>query len=323
VDCAGAVALDAANLTTTEMLFDHDFEVSGAVRLSNAVVANDVNFDNASLTSLAGQQMSIGGSLLLRNGVCVAEAIDLTGLTAAGSIDVVEARFDPDSVLTLRHLRARSLVLTPRTPPKRVDLRHTRVEELVDDPRVWASEIQLRELAYNTVTGTNDDSVHSRIAWLQRDPDGYSPQPYEQLAVMYRRTGNDPAARTVSVAKHRHQRTTLDPASKLANWLLFITVGYGYRTSRSGLWLLAFLAVGAKVFHDAYPTHMIAKSQPGPPFSAIAFAVDTVVPLIDLGQRASWQPLGIALYWSWILTIAGWILTTAIVASITGLLKKD
>jgi hypothetical protein len=39
--------------------------------------------------------------------------------------------------------------------------------------------------------------VHRRLAWLRRDPDGYLPQPYEQLAAVYRRTGHDWEARRV------------------------------------------------------------------------------------------------------------------------------
>jgi hypothetical protein len=43
---------------------------------------------------------------------------------------------------------------------------------------------------------------------------------------------------------------------KLWNWLLYVTVGYGYRTWLAGLWLVGLLSVGALVFDRAYPTHM-------------------------------------------------------------------
>lgn len=44
---------------------------------------------------------------------------------------------------------------------------------------------------------------------------------------------------------------------------------------------------------------------------------------MDLGQKSAWEPQGNALYWSWALTGAGWVLTTAVVAGLTGILKRD
>jgi hypothetical protein len=110
---------------------------------------------------------------------------------------------------------------------------------------------------------------------------------------------------------------------KLWNWTLYLTVGYGYRPWQAGLWLLALVASGSYVFGDAYPSHMAPKTPATGAFHPIAYALDVLVPIINLGQRDAWQPQGAALYWSWGLTVAGWILTTAIVAGLTGVLKRD
>jgi len=48
-----------------------------------------------------------------------------------------------------------------------------------------------------------------------------------------------------------------------------------------------------------------------------------LLPIIDLGQQDSWQPTGIALYVYWVLIIVGWVLTSAFVAGITGIFKRD
>ncbi|MGH8932336.1 MAG: hypothetical protein ACRDZO_17375 [Egibacteraceae bacterium] len=45
-----------------------------------------------------------------------------------------------------------------------------------------------------------------RLDWLARDPDGYSPQKYEQLASAYRRAGNEQEAQVVAIAKQRARR---------------------------------------------------------------------------------------------------------------------
>ena len=48
-----------------------------------------------------------------------------------------------------------------------------------------------------------------------------------------------------------------------------------------------------------------------------------MLPIVSLGQKNAWQPQGSALYWSWALTGAGWVLTTAVVAGLTGILKRN
>jgi hypothetical protein len=58
-------------------------------------------------------------------------------------------------------------------------------------------------------------------------------------------------------------------------------------------------------------------------FNAPVYALDVLLPIIDLGQQDSWQPTGIALYAYWTFIIVGWVLTSAFVAGITGIFKRD
>jgi hypothetical protein len=68
---------------------------------------------------------------------------------------------------------------------------------------------------------------------------------------------------------------------------------------------------------------MIATRHPPMTFSAPVYTLDVLLPIIDLGQQASWQPTGITLYFYWTLIILGWTLTTALVAGLTGIFKRD
>jgi hypothetical protein len=70
-------------------------------------------------------------------------------------------------------------------------------------------------------------------------------------------------------------------------------------------------------------SHMIATAVHPPAFNPLAYTADVILPIVDLGQKSAWQPQGSALYWSWALTVAGWVLTTAVVAGLTGILKHD
>jgi len=114
--------------------------------------------------------------------------------------------------------------------------------------------------------------------------------------------------------------------SRIWNSLLYWTIGYGYRTWQAGLWLLGFLLVGWVVFAEAYPSYMTATKAPGqalPHFQPFVYALDTLVPVVDLHQQDNWIPQGLAQWWAWVSILAGWVLTTAVVAALTGLVKKD
>ncbi len=60
-----------------------------------------------------------------------------------------------------------------------------------------------------------------------------------------------------------------------------------------------------------------------PEWNAVLYTVDVVFPFIDLGEQASWHAGGPAAWWMLGLTIAGWLLVTAVVAGLTNALKRD
>ncbi len=68
---------------------------------------------------------------------------------------------------------------------------------------------------------------------------------------------------------------------------------------------------------------MIATSRHPMPVNAPIYALDVPLPIINLGQQDSWQQTGIALGVYWALIILRWVLTTALVAGLTGVVKRD
>lgn len=65
-------------------------------------------------------------------------------------------------------------------------------------------------------------------------------------------------------------------------------------------------------------------------FNALAYGLDLVLPLVDLGQTAAWAPskdrgwLGCLMWWGrWILTLAGWVVTSLGLAAVTGFVQKN
>jgi hypothetical protein len=157
-------------------------------------------------------------------------------------------------------------------------------------------------------------------------PAATAPKPYEQLAAVYRRAGRDQDARTVAIAKQRARRRTLGLPGRLWSLLLAVLVGYGYRTWLAVVWLAGFLLVGWAVLDRAHSHQELALSRPGeahPGFHGGIYALDTLLPVVDLHQQAVWVPRGGAQWWAWASILAGWVLTTAVVAALTGILKRD
>lgn len=242
-----------------------------------------------------------------------------------GSLDFTSALLDEPAgnTLDLRGVTARTLITRPATPPDQIDLRHASVIVLDDEPATWPARLLLRGFTYENMEHGRSVSVSTRLGWLEKDAEGYIPQPYEQLVSTYRRADHEEAARKVALAKRRRQRQVLNPPAKIWNWLLYLTIGYGYRTWLAGLWLLGLMLAGAAVFAHAYPADMIATSRHPMPFNAPIYALDVLLPIINLGQQDSWQPTGIALWVYWALIILGWALTSALVAGLTGIVKQD
>ena len=227
-----------------------------------------------------------------------------------------------------------------------------------------------------------DSLPESRDATITRDRaiDRFKPQPYLQLARVLRTAGLDTAADEVIVRleRHRNRYSGFSDLTRFGRWLFFdLLLRYGFDRSRPAIALLGLAAISAVVFQIGYcnneilPTwhnkeDLTAPADPTRPlvaFNAFVFAVDSLVPLVDLNQKDNWEaeplavrepgrepkveqssdaqnsgpvpwfdiPRYIALMWDYpsravaLLVIinkcVGWVLTTAFVGGVTGVLR--
>jgi hypothetical protein len=203
------------------------------------------------------------------------------------------------------------LSLLPERTDGTVDLRHGRVEVLHDDPNRWPAELRLDGARYTALQPVRTGP--ERLGWLDRDPDGYRPQPYEQLATVYRQIGHEPDARTVLLVKQRRRRRQLSPAGAAWGLLQDGLVGYGYRPGRAALWLLVLIAVGTTVF-SLYPP---GATSGGTVFNPPVYTLDLLIPIVDFGQERAFGIGGSAQWLAYALTAMGWILFTAVAAALT------
>jgi hypothetical protein len=329
-------ALNVNGLTVDQEMFcDEEFTATGEVNLVGAHIGGSLILSGATLTNPDGYALSAARLIVDRDMFCEKEftatgEVSLAGAHIGGSLSFSGATLSNPGgrVLDLQELQASTLFLRGLSkPPSRVEFPHAEVGTLLDDPASWPREAVLDGFIYDALFENRPVSARQRLDWLASNPRGYSPQPYEQLAAVYRRSGRDQDARTIAIAKQRARRRTLGPAERLWALLLDGLVGYGYRTWLAGLWLVGFWLAGWAVFDRAHANGtLVLTTKPGearPSFHGAVYALDTLLPVVDLRQQAVWIPRGGAQWWAWASILAGWVLTTAVVAALTGLLKRD
>ncbi|MFB4312123.1 hypothetical protein [Actinomadura sp. GTD37] len=323
----GRTALSADALIVEQSAYCRGLTAEGEIRLIGARIGGVADFTGARLANpgrraLYAVRLTVEGDLMLRRGFTAEGGLQLSGARVGGQIEIADAVLTRPrrQALDLTAATAQELVLRPRqTPEGRVNLTNAQVGIFEDDRRTWPDDLLLQGFAYDALSG-GDADVRARLRWASRHGGGYTPQIYDQLAAAYRRTGHEASARRVAIAKQWHRRKVLSPPGKLTNWLLYLTVGYGYRTWLAAIWLAALLALGTQLF-DA--DQMARAATTAPSFNAFGYTLDVLLPIGDLGQQKSWQPTGAAQFWTWTFMAAGWILSTAVIAGLTGILRRD
>lgn len=154
--------------------------------------------------------------------------------------------------------------------------------------------MRLGGLIYTNLTSDPEPPVTQRIGWLMRDPDGYHPQPYEQLAAYYRGLGQDGNARRVLIAKSRtHRRMTpckwqiprlarplFATVWRIPGWLFDALSGYGYLPWRAFWWLVTAVATGTVLLNGS-----TSKPTGNDTMNALLLALDSAVPTTPFGIR--------------------------------------
>ncbi|MQA82912.1 MAG: hypothetical protein GEV10_31410 [Streptosporangiales bacterium] len=329
----GGTALEAADLVVGGNAFVRNgFSAKGIVVLTGADVGGEFDLRRARLSNagdyaLAGRGLKVGGDMICGDAFTSDGCIRLRDARIGGRLDFGEAELTgaKDGVgLDAEGLRASALVLMPVRPPDGVvDLTDAHVGTFLDRPSSWPKVLRLRGFVYESVT-TKGVPVKKRLKeWVSRHEGGYAPGPYDELAAAYRRAGYGERARRVSLEKQWCRRSKLNVFGKAWNWFLWATVGYGYRTWLAAVWLAAILVLGSLVFAVLHPAELHPAGAGTPAFNAFAYTVDVLLPVGDLGQQAAWQAEGAAVWWSFGLALAGWLLVTAVVAGLTNALSRD
>jgi hypothetical protein len=221
--------------------------------------------------------------------------------------------------------------------------------------------LHLNGFSYGKLGGDRQATLDQRLAWIRsqyqvvgerkqlglfafREWAGFTVQPYEQLASAYQQAGQDGQARRAIIASRvdRRKYGNLGVVGWVGNWLLDKTIRYGYQNWRAvGLLAGAYaavvvLAVLAQHHHVIVPVGTFKGHAPSaidctsnyPCFYPAIYAVDVVIPVINVHQAAYWGIDGHArMGWAWVgglsvATVFGWAAATFRVAGMSSLRRQ-
>ncbi|MDP9867121.1 MULTISPECIES: pentapeptide repeat-containing protein [Streptosporangium] len=315
-------AVWAGGLTVEGGAFLRDMRVTGGLRLIGAKFNGGIYLQRSVVTATGPHAVHAdfmeAGAAEFSAGFTATGTIRLRGARVNGVLSFDGATLEaPDRVLHLSHAQVEELILNPASIEGEVNLGYSRLGVLLDNPAAYPDRVQLTGLTYESLRG--DWTVAQRLDWLGRDPDGYKPQPYEQLATWFRRIGHEPDARRVLLAKQRRRRRTLRPTGKIWGRLLDLVVGYGYRPWLAGFWVAVLLTTGTAVFAAVPPAQIDPDEVRS--FQPFVYTLDLLVPVSVFEQRAAWEPVGWTQWLAWTLVASGWILATALIAGAARVLR--
>ncbi len=300
----GERALNAPQLTVEHTLY-----------LTPAAVANPIATGGATpARGVRVRRFECHGGMRLDDGR-IGDALDLS-----------QASFtlEPEQEVSLRRIQTPELRFLGEKPTRGVVvLNGAKVTNLIDSAASWPGPggLRMAGFSYEILIPTGRFPLNERLAWVEAATPEYSPEPYEKLATVLRQSGEDADAREVLLAKQRRRRETLPLAGKLWGYVQDWTVAYGYRPGRAAVWMAALWAAGAVAFSRHQPAEL--RPDEGPAWSASLYALDLLIPVINLGQEGEWRMTG---YWQWTsagLVLLGWVLATTVAAGATRLLRRS
>ena len=159
----------------------------------------------------------------------------------------------------------------------------------VDRATAWPGpgSLHMGGFVYENLVPHGPFPLAERLEWVAAATAEYNPEPYERLAAVLRTGGEDEDAREVLLAKQRRRRESLPLAAKLWGYAQDWTVAYGYRPGRAAVWMAVLWAASSVAF--AHASHPPLKGGEHPPWNPALFALDLLLPVIDLGQVGFWQ----------------------------------
>ena len=370
----GKIAIRADRIKVIGAVYlRNQFSSKGAVRFLNAQMdvfdCSSGTFDGDGKIALIAQGATITDLASFDGAVFQSGDAQFRGLTTGD----VTFRASKLTLLDLRYATIRRALRLKRiVDPQQSswDFRNASAGSVDDDQNSWPNPGSLfvdgfSYEGFGSVVTESQDApdncprdLKSRLLWIRLDTRNPT-YAYKQLASAYSKVGDTLNSRAthyaLEVLLHRLRISEETWVTlKVMQWAwsqwLKMTIGYGYKLSRSFWWLLLFGTLGyaassvglrdrviTPTDKDAY-TYFIQHGQAPdyyPRFSAFVFSIEHSVPAINLGISNNWSADSVAqvsanpCYARSIRIgllaqrLLGWILSIFFIAGISGLVKSD
>jgi hypothetical protein len=306
------------------------------------------------LPELRGDRLTLAGSLLLRDGFRLEGEARLIGAEIGGQLVVRNARFGGASRILLENATIKEAFFwtdIEQHSSVTLDLMHASVGPLGDDESSWPKKgnLHLDGFTYQRI-GAGPTDAKKRLDWLSRQPGGFFPQSFKQLAKVLREAGDDAGARDVLIAMEnaRLKHGKLGRFQRVVRWILRATVGYGYKPFRALGWIVGFILLGTVLFSWGRMANVVLPvERKAPAFNAFIYSLENFLPLVDLHMAKYWMPdpnatpsaldwpgsdspaptpfnLGAYLRWYlWLHILLGWFFSSMFIAGVTGLVRRE
>jgi hypothetical protein len=332
----------------------------GPISLFRTHVAGNLDFvgahvSNPGVASIVATEASIGGDADFHQGFTTDGLIDFRFAKIGHSLSFNDAHFigNGDNGLNAERAVIEGMIYwvnIAHTPRTILDLANARAQALGDDTASWPApgNLSLDGFMYGSIVdGTTD--AEERLRWLALQPPGYKPQPYEQLAKVLSADGNEEGATDVLIAQREAQRLSghLGRLERIWNWVLQVTIGYGFRPLRALWWIFGFMLLGAVLFGAGYRMQIMTPTEAEayqhfaetgeapphyPPFNALIYSLENFLPVVELHQGEYWRPnplhqrsrrleANLLRWYLWLHILAGWTLTPLLFAGLSGLIR--
>ncbi|MEV0320816.1 hypothetical protein ACIBKX_23440 [Streptomyces sp. NPDC050658] len=289
--------------------------------------------------ALDAKRLTVEGTAKCSYGFTAIGEVDLTG-ARIGELECMDGSFTavPPGKCAITLLSAevtRGVQFLPRRLSGFVDLRSAKVGRWYDSYAAWSGghPVRLNGFTYNSIGSEEEMKTKQRLEWISRDTEGFVPQPYRQLADVYRREGSDRDAREVQInaewRRRNHPKTSterlLHPLRTLWKVVLRGTVGFGYQP-----WLIigpiiGLFSFGCYWFSRAEGRDDIVRGRnldTDVKFNGAIYTADLLVPGANLGERSRFVAVDGTAYWAAGYTLAGWALAAMLIAGLTGVFKR-
>ena len=352
-----ALNLDFIKVDDSIML-SNNFHAEGQVNLLGAEIGGQLNcvagrFINPVGIAFVAEGARIGGSVFLCGS-------DYKGGESRETASENNIRIEGKVLLNGIEVKKCFLWCKVDSPEKvSLDLQHATIGSLWDEKESWPKKdkLFLHGLIYHEISDKASKDSKVRKEWLCKQPK-YMPQPYEQLAEVLKRGGHGEEARKVLIAKE-DDKLTYNIMGKCAGFwhrMYGLSLDYGYYTWKPLKWGIFIIIFGAIFFWackglltptkvETYAsgnsnTKKVKVSDDYPTFQALAYSADVFIPVIDLQQAKHWIPNankgrelyrckwftiasgGLLLFWQWMQTLLGWVLTTMLIFGLTRLARR-